>query len=433
MSQIVLPKIIRALASRNYRLFFCAQALSQIGLWMQRVAMGWLIYRLTDSPSALGRVDFMACIPSLVLVGVTGLVLSRVDLRHALFVTQSLLSFSAALIAFLTLTGWISYSWILWISLGLGIVNAFDMTARQSLVVYMVDNKDDMSNALALNSSLFNVARLIGPTIAGVTIHHIGEGLCFALNSVAYAATIQALRVMRLKVRPIINRKRRDPAKESVLKSLTDGISYVRAFPPFFYSLMMTACIGVFGFPYLVLMPAMARDALGGNAKTMGVLLFAVGIGALTGSLMMAARKSPLGLDRWQVNTAVSFGVFVMIFSLTRSVPFAMVALIPLGFCMVTTLIACNTFLQSLVYDEHRSSMMSLYICCSVGIPPFGSLFVGYLGDLVGTPGALFVSGALCLASCLYFARKFRKYRLLIIKQYKISGFSLAAAKGQRW
>lgn len=435
MGYIVLPKIMRALGSRNYRLFFFAQAFSQVGLWMQRVAMGWLIYRLTNAPSALGMVDFAACIPSLILVGVTGPVLSRVDLRKALFVSQLLLSLSAALIAFLTWTQWINYTWILWISLFLGTVNAFDMTARQSLVVYMVDYKEDMSNALALNSSLFNVARLIGPSIAGVTIHHIGEALCFALNSLTYLATIFALRVMHMKEKPII--RRRDggekPKREGIIQSLMGGVRYVRAFPPFFYSLMMATAAGIFGFPYIVLMPAMARDALGGNAKTMGVLLFAIGVGALAGSLMMAARKSPIGLDRWQTRTAMAFGVFVMLFALTRTVAFAMMALVPLGFCMVTTLIACNTFLQSLVFDEQRSSMMSLYICCSVGIPPFGSILVGRLGDMIGTPGALFLSGALCLLSCYYFARKMKKYRLVIIKQYKRSGFNLDEAKAQRW
>ena len=433
MSYIVLPKIIRALGSRNYRLFFFAQAFSQVGLWMQRVAMGWLIYRLTNAPSALGMVDFAACIPSLFLVGVTGPILSRVDLRKALFVSQSLLSLSAALIAFLTWTQWINYTWILCISLFLGIVNAFDMTARQSLVVYMVDYKEDMRNALALNSSLFNVARLIGPSIAGITIHHIGEALCFALNSLTYVATLFALRVMKMKVKPIIRSKGDDRKREGVIQGLIGGVRYVRAFPPFFYSLMITSVAGIFGFPYIVLMPAMARDALGGNAKTMGVLLFAIGIGALTGSLMMAARKSPVGLDRWQTRTAMAFGFFVMLFALTRSVPFAMIALIPLGFCMVTTLIACNTFLQSLVYDEQRSSMMSLYICCSVGIPPFGSILVGNLGDAIGTPGALFVSGTLCLLGCYYFAGKMKKYRFMIIRQYKKCGFNLDEAKEQRW
>jgi len=433
MDYVVLPKIIRALGSRNYRLFFFAQAVSLVGLWMQRVAMGWLIYRLTNATSALGKVDFAACIPSLILVGVTGPVLARVDLRKALYITQSLLSFSAALIALLTWTKWISYEWILWISLFLGTVNAFDMTARQSLVVYLVDHKEDMSNALALNSSLFNVARLIGPSVAGVLIHHIGEALCFATNSLAYTTTIFALRSTRMTNKPIIRGKPQEMKGKGMIRNMMEGIGYVRAFPPFFYSLMMVSAAGIFGFPYIVLMPAMARDTLGGNAKTMGVLLFAIGIGALIGSLIMAARKSPVGLDRWQMRTAMAFGVFVMFFSLTRSVRVAMLALVPLGFCMVTTIIACNTFLQSLVYDEHRSSMMSLYICCSVGIPPFGSVLVGGLGDIIGTPGALFISGLLCLLSCAYFARKMKRYRLVIIKQYKRSGFNLKEAKMQRW
>ena len=431
-----LPPIIRALESRNYRLFFCAQGVSQVGLWMQKVAMGWLVYRLTDSTRALGIIDFLSAFPTVLLIPLTGYLLPRLDLRKVLLVTQSMLMCCAAAIGVLTLTGSITYGLLSCIALVIGLVNAFDMPVRQSMVVYMVDDKENMSNAVALNSSLFNVARLIGPSIAGVTIHHVGEGICFLINSVAYSSTIGAVKAMRL-TRSTVARKSgghgdgRLEERGEALREVFVGFRLLRLFPPFAYILLLVTVICLFGVPYLAFMPAMARTVLGGTSKTMGTLLMCVGVGALAGSLLMASRKSPVGLDRWAMRCSIAFGIAVSLFALSRTVWLSMLLLVPVGFFMVTASIACNTFLQTLVEDQYRSALMSLYVAAMVGIAPFGSILVGWMGEVIGTSSALCYSGIVCTAGSLYCSRKLDRYRKYIHRTFVSRGFHLK--EGRRW
>ena len=414
--------VLRALKNRNYRLFFSAQAVSLTGLWMQRVALGWLVFRITNSTRALGVIDFTSAIPSLFLSPLAGAFMARWDLRKALFITQVLLMLIAAVTGILTLTNSIDYTLLVILSLLMGSVNAIDMPLRQSLVVYMVDKKEDVSNAVALNSSLFNVARLIGPSIAGFTIYRVGEGLCFLLNSMTYIATLFSLRAMRMEHEAVaVSSGNREGLRETIGR----GLVLLRAFPPFKYMLLLIACCSIFGFPYIVLMPSMAREVLGGTSKTMGLLLSAVGIGALSGSLLMAARKSPVGLDRWASRGTMLFGAFVAMFALSPKTWIAMLALAPAGFFMVTALIACNTFLQSLVDDEERSRLMGIYIMCTVGIAPVGSLFTGQLAEMIGTQGALFASGLLCILSSFYFFTKMEKNRKVILRAFVKKGYNL--------
>ncbi|MDR1020253.1 MAG: MFS transporter [Synergistaceae bacterium] len=419
-----LPPIIRSLRNRNYSLFFASLCVSQVGLWMQRVAMGWLVYRLTDSTRALGVIDFMGAIPTVILIPLTGYVLPKFDQRAVLLVTQALLMVSAALVGALTLTGYVSYAWLALIALAMGVINAFDSPVRQSIIVKLVDRKEDVSNAVALNSSVFNAARLIGPSIAGIVIGKVGEGVCFILNAASYLATIfavKAIRIARAPEEPLGGKR------EGILKRLR----MLRDFPPFAYTLMLVSLAGVFGVPYLALMPAMARTVLGGTPRTMGLLLMAVGAGALTGSLIMAARKSPVGLDRWAIRCCLAFGASVSIFALSRSVWVAMLLGAPVGFFMVTALIACNTFLQTMVDDEHRSLMMSLYVAAVTGIAPFGSIIVGQLAEMIGTSGALCVSGLICVVTSLYYSRKLDQCRTLILRNLRALGFPLK--EGPRW
>lgn len=423
-----LPPIIRALGSRNYRLFFSAQAVSLTGLWMQKLAMGWLVYRLTDSPRALGIVDFMAAIPTVLLIPLTSLLLPRMDLRMVLLVTQALLMCCAALIGALTLTNLITYSWLVGIALFMGVINAFDMPVRQSIVVYLVDEKEDLPNAVALNSSLFNVARLIGPTVAGMAIHRVGEGICFLLNAVAYSATIFAVKLVRLVKSPVADEA---DASGSAMRNIFVAFKLLRDFPPFAYILMLVTVTGVFGVPYLALMPAMAKTVLKGSSQTMGLLLMSVGIGALAGSLLMAVRKSPIGLDRWAIRCCVSFGAAVSLFSLSRSMWIAMLLVVPVGFFMVTGLISCNTFLQTLVDDKHRSPLMSLYVAANIGIAPVGSILIGQLGEIIGTSGALCASGLICVIVSLFFSRKLDGCRHLILRTLRAKGYHLK--EGPRW
>lgn len=421
-----LPPIIRALGSRNYMIYFCAQVVSQTGLWMQRVAMGWLVYRLTDSTRALGIIDFLAAIPTVLLLPLTGYLLPRWDLRKVLVVTQAMLMAFAALIGALTLSGGITYPILACIALCMGMTNAFDMPVRQSFVVYLVDNKDDMTNALALNSSLFNVARLIGPSVAGMTIHRVGEGICFLLNSVAYSSTIFAVKTMKITQSTVANK-----GKGGGFRSILSGFALLKEFPPFANILGIVIATGIFGAPYITLMPSMARTVLGGTSKTMGTLLMCVGIGALTGSLVMAARKSPVGLDRWAGRLCCLFGAAVSLFALSRMVWLSMLLLVPVGFLMVTGLISCNTFLQTLVDNENRSALMSLYVASMTGIAPIGSILVGWLGEVVGTSPALCISGAVCALSTYYFSRRLKKLAPLIRRTFVKRGFHLK--EGNRW
>lgn len=420
------PEVLRALKNRNYRLFFSAQAVSLTGLWMQRVALGWLVFRLTNSTRALGVIDFSASIPSLILSPLAGGLMARWDLKKALFATQALLMLSAALTGVLTLTNSINYALLVALSLFVGSVNAIDMPLRQSLVVHMVDKKEDVSNAVALNSSLFNVARLIGPSVAGFTIYRVGEGICFLLNSLAYSATLFALRAMRLKKETVMVS---NGEKRGLHDTLSGGMALLRAFPPFKYMLLLITCCSIFGFPYLVLMPAMVRLVLEGTSQTMGLLLSAVGVGALSGSLLMAARKSPVGLDLWASRSTMLFGGFVALFGLSHKIWIAMLVLAPAGFFMVTALIACNTFLQSLVSDEERARLMGIYIMCTVGISPLGSLFAGQLAEMIGTQWALCASGLLCTLTSFYFFRKMEKNRQVILRAYAKKGYNLKDAR----
>ncbi len=421
-----LPPIIRAFGSRNYLIYFCAQVVSQTGLWMQRVAMGWLVYRLTNSTWTLGVIDFLAAIPTVLLLPVTGYLLPRWDLRRVLVVTQAMLMVFAAVIGTLTLTGHVTYGWLACIALCMGVTNAFDMPVRQSFVVYLIDNKEDVSNALALNSSLFNVARLIGPSVAGMTIHRVGEGICFLLNSVAYSSTIFAVKTMKITRSTVAS-----VGRGGGFKQIFSAFRLLRDFPPFAHILGIVLVTGIFGVPYLALMPAMARTVLRGSSETMGVLLMCVGIGALTGSLLMAARKSPVGLDRWASRLSVLFGVAVSLFALSRVAWLSMVLLVPVGFFMVTGLIACNTFLQTLVDNENRSALMSLYVAAMTGIAPVGSILVGWLGEIIGTSAALGLSGIVCAATTAFFAWRLQKYRHLIHKTFLARGFHLK--EGHKW
>ena len=402
---------MRALASRNYRLFFTAQGISLTGMWMQRVAIGWLVYELTESTRALGIVELALSLPSLFLAPLAGALIARWDLRVALAASQVVLMIGSFLLGVLTLGGWINYPWIVVLAFFIGSANAFDMPIRQSLVVYMVDDKEDVPNAVALNSSLFNVARLIGPSIAGFAIHRVGEAICFFFNALSYSATLFALSAMRMEQSPVaVVSEKRETFFRGVLKTM----ALLRSFPPFKYVLLLLAGCSVFGFPYLALMPAMARTVLGGTSKTMGILLSAVGIGALVGSLIMAARKSVRGLDRIAAHCSVAFGVLVMVFSMAPNWKIALLVLPPLGFCMVTNLIACNTFLQALVRDRERSRLMGLYIVAIIGVAPIGSFLIGTLADSIGTRYALSLSGSLCALLSLYFVRKLKVHAALI-------------------
>jgi len=387
------PETLRALRSQNYRLFFMAQSISLSGLWMHRVAMGWLVFRLTGSNSALGVMDFAASVPIFLLSPFAGALIERWDLRKTLFRCQAACMGVALALSFLTLTGIVTFRMVACLALLLGLIDAFELPCRYSLVSYLVDRKEDLSNAVALNSVVFNVARMIGPTIAGFVIQLFGEGICFLMNGLAYSTTLYAVRSMKME-RPPVGIAR--GAKSKPFEDMLEGFRLARDFAPARYLLILIALTGFFAFPSLVLMPAMAKAVLGGTPKTLGFLLMGVAIGALTGSLLMASLRSGIQLDRWCTRSCIGFGVSVLLFSFSRSIPVGILLAAPVGFCMVVSTISCNTLLQTMVPRESRSRMMALYTFAILGLPPFGSLLAGKLGDLVGTGWSLSICGLLC-------------------------------------
>jgi MFS family permease len=397
------PETLRALRSKNYRLFFTAQSISLSGLWMHRVAMGWLVFRLTGSNSALGMLDFAASVPIFLLSPFAGALIERWDLRKALFWCQAACMGVALTLSFLTVTGLVTFRMVVSLALLLGLIDSFELPCRYSLVSYMVDRKEDLSNAVALNSVVFNVARMIGPSIAGFVIQLFGEGICFLMNGLAYSSTLYAVRAMKMEQPPvgIPSRGKNDPFKD-----MLEGIRLARDFAPARYLLILIALTGFFAFPSLILMPAMAKAVLGGTPKTLGFLLMGVAVGALTGSLLMASLQSGIRLDRWCTRSCVGFGVSVLLFSFSRTIPVGILLAAPVGFCMVVSTISCNTLLQTMVPRESKGRIMALYTFAVLGLPPFGSLLSGKLGDLVGTGWSLSICGLLCTGFSFLLMRK---------------------------
>lgn len=415
---MILPDTLRALRSRNYRLFFIAQSVSLTGLWMHRVAMGWLVYRLTESNSALGAIDFAASIPVFIFAPFAGALIERWDLRKTLFYCQAGCMFVAFSLALLTFTNLVTFYLVVFMSLILGLLNAFELPCRYSLVSYMIDRKEDVANGVALNSMNFNAARMLGPTIAGFVIHAFGEGVCFLINGFAYSSTLFAVKKMKMERPPI---GRYDPGKMEPFKDALAGIRMARDFAPTRYFLILIAFTGFFSFPSIVLMPAMAKSVLEGTSETLGFLLAGVAIGALCGSILMASLSSMERYAWWCTRTCVGFGLSVLFFSLSNNIYMGIMLAAPIGFCMVTSTIACNTLLQSMVPRESRSRIMALYTLAIVGIPPFGSLLSGRLGDLLGTNWSLFICGGSCAAIAFYLMKKIDRLNdqiLISLKQH---------------
>ena len=409
---------LRALRSRNYRLFFMGQSISLIGLWIQRVALSWLVYRITLSPLSLGFVDFIGQIPIFFLTLLTGVWLERWDLRKLLLITQWMAVAQALVLAALTLSGTILYWHIVILSTFLGVVNSFDMPARQAFVVQLVDRKDDLGNAIALNSSLFNSARLIGPSIAGIAIAAVGEGICFLVNGLSYLGTIAALRAIRVPPR--------DPSirPKPGLSGVIDGLEYAFNFPPIKALLILLTLLSLFGMPYLVMLPVFAKEVLGGGPKTLGYLLASTGVGALGGTIFLALRKSPIGLGKVATYATALFGVALSLFSMSR-IQLLSISLMPLvGFGMVLSVSSCNTLIQTLVDEHMRRRVMSLYVVSLVGTGPVGSLLAGAAANLFGAPLTLFIGGLVCVGVSFIFYRNLPGLRALALPLLKEKGYS---------
>lgn len=416
--------ILRALRYRNFRLFFMGQGISLIGTWMQQIAMSWLVYRLTGSALLLGVVGFSSQIPSFLLSPFAGVLADRVNRRGLLMSTQSLSMLQAFILAALVLTGTIRIWHIILASIFIGMVNAFDIPARHSFFVEMIENKEDLSNAIALNSSMFNGARLIGPAVAGALIAVLGEGLCFLINGVSYLAVLWALAIMRLKPSEGI------AVRNPVLLELKEGFSYVLGFAPIRLILTVLALLSLVGMPYTVLMPVFAGKVLHGGVHTYGFLMTASGVGAFASAIFLASRKTVLGLGRIIAIASAMFGISLIAFSLSRSIPLSLITLCIAGFAAITQVAACNTILQTITDDDKRGRVMSFYSMSFMGMAPFGSLIGGALAGRIGAPETILIGGVICIAGAIYFSLKLPSIRGLVRPIYIRKGILPEVAKG---
>lgn len=393
-----LKNIFRSLQYRNYRLFFGGQSLSLIGTWIQRITIPWLVYRLTDSAFLLGFVGFAGQLPTFILAPFAGVLTDRWNRYRILIITQVLSMLQALILAFLYFTGNIEIWNILLLSVILGCINALDTPARQSFVIEMVDDKKDLGNAIALNSSMVNSARLLGPSIAGVMIASLGEGACFLLNGLSYLFVIWSL--VSMKVKPQIQYKE----NPGVLRALKEGFKYTFGFAPIKSIILLLALISLMGMPYSVLMPVFAKNIFHGGSHIYGFLMGASGIGALMGAIYLASKRSVLGLEKMIPLSATVFGIGLISFSLSRFFALSMILMVATGLGMMMQMACSNTILQTITDDDKRGRVMSFYTMAFMGTAPFGSLLAGSLASLIGAPNTLLVGGVVCVIGATIFA-----------------------------
>ncbi|HKY22230.1 MAG TPA: MFS transporter [Vicinamibacterales bacterium] len=417
--------MLRAFSYPNYRLFFGGQIVSLVGSWMSMTATSWLVYRLTGSPMVLGVVGFAGQFPGFVMGPFAGAYLDRWDRHRVLVVTQAVSMMHSFVLALLMFSGHISVSAIIVLNAVQGIVNAFDMPARQAFLVTMITDKDDLANAIAMNSSMFNSARLVGPSIAGLIIATAGEAWCFLIDGVSYFAVIIALLSMK-------NLRQPSPAlrQAGMIEQLLEGWRYVFGFRPIRSLMLLLAWLCLVAMPFSVLMPVFADEILGGGAYTLGFLMTASGVGALSGALWLTTRKSVVGLGRViLINTAV-FGVGLIGFALSRRLWLSLIFLVVVGVGMMVQMAATNTVIQTIVDDEKRGRVMSFYTMAFLGTAPFGSLLAGAISTRLGAPHTMLMSGALCLAAAVWFARELPEIRALVRPIYMRMGILPEVASG---
>jgi len=411
-----LGSLVRALSHRNYRLFFIGQGVSLIGTWMQRIALQWLVYRLTGSAAMLGAIGFAGQIPSFLLAPLAGVLSDRWDLRRVVVVTQVLALLQALLLAGLTLSNTVAIWHLFALSIGLGFINAFDMPARQAFVVQMLDRPADLPNAIALNSFLVNGARLLGPTLAGALIALVGEGICFLLNGLSYVPVIFALLAMT------VVRRKKPAAATHILGELRDGFAYAWGFPPIRGILLLLSVVSLVGMPYTILMPIFASDVLRGGPQTLGFLMAAVGCGAIAGAFALARRTTVVGLGKTIAGAATIFGAGLVAFSFSSNLGLSLALLLATGFAMMLQMASSNTVLQTIVDDDKRGRLMSFYTMSFMGMAPFGSLLAGLLAHAIGAPRTLMLGGAACVVAGLLFGRRLPAWRPLVQPIYVRKG-----------
>jgi MFS family permease len=416
--------IFRSLQYRNYKLFFSGQSVSLIGTWMQRLAMPWLVYHMTGSTVLLGVVGFAGQIPTFLLSPVAGVVTDHWSRYKVLLITQVVSMIQAAILAWLCLSGLIQIWEIITLSVILGCVNAFDVPARHSFVIDMVEKKEHLGNAIALNSLMFNGARLIGPSIAGVLLASVGEGVCFLLNAISYIFVIMSLLMMKLHIKEIEKRK------TQILSELKEGFHYTFGFAPIKHLLILLSISSLMGMSYSVLMPVFAKEILHGGSHTYGFLMGAAGFGALLGALFLASRKSVLKLGRVVPLSAMVFGAGLIGLSFSRLFPISLFLMVFIGVGMMMQTAASNTILQTITDDDKRGRVMSFYTMAIMGTAPFGSLLAGAFGKIIGTPWTIFSGGIACIIGALFFLRRLPELRKIVRPVYVKLGIIQEVAEG---
>jgi MFS family permease len=408
----------RALRHRNFKLFFFGQGISVIGTWMTRLATSWLVYRLTHSALLLGVVSFAGQIVAFVLGPFAGVVVERLNRRKLLVWTQAAAAVQSLALAALTLTHVITLWEIIALIAFQGLINAFDMPGRQSFLVQMVEDREDLSNAIAINSSTANGARLIGPAIAGLVIAAVGEGWCFLIDGLSYFAVIASLLLMR--IRPKDSDIRRNA--RGMFEQMREGWDYVRTFRPIRTILLMFALLSLMGWPYSVLLPIFAGQVLHGGAHTLGWLTGASGIGALVSGISLTVRKSVVGLARMLQIAGALLGGALILFGLSHTLWLSLVLMIFVGFGLMQGAAVSNTIIQSLVPEDKRARVMGYYTMAFFGSAPFGSLLAGALAHRIGAPHTVIITGACCVAGSLWFTLNLPKVDAVMRPIYQKMG-----------
>jgi MFS family permease len=410
---------LRALRHRNFQLFFSGQLISVTGTWMQTAAEAWLVYRLTHSALWLGIIGFASQFPVFLVAPIGGIVADRYNRHKVVIWTQTFAMIFDSALAVLTLAHVVTKWHVLALAILSGVVSAFDIPARQSFLVDMV-GKEDLMNAIALNSSMFNGARIIGPTIAAILIARYGEGWCFAINGVSYFAVLIGLFMMRV-TRPMALAKSASP-----IAHLAEGFNFVRRTGPIRAILMLLGVVSLVAMPYTVLMPLFADKVLHRGASGLGILMGATGVGALLGALTLASRSGVKGLGRWVAVSCAGFGTSLILFSLSRSFWLSAALLLPVGFCMMLQMSSSNTLIQAMVPDQLRGRVMALYSMMFMGMAPFGAFFGGAIADRLGAPVTVAMGAVACLGGAAWFGITLPKVRVearrLIVAQSMVGG-----------
>ena len=395
----------RSLRHRNYRLYLTGQLVSVCGTWMQQVALSWLVYRLTRSATLLGVVGFASQAPIFALGAVGGVISDRYSCHRVAVWTQCAALTQALILSLLTLMGWIQPWHIILLGAALGVIYAFDMPARQALVHRLVD-VEDLANAVALNSSMINAARIVGPALAGAVVAKFGEGVCFMINAASYIAVIVALIMMKF-----ARQQTHAAPSVSIARALLEGARYTLATTPIRDILILLGVLGLMGMPYMTLMPVFAAHVHKGGADALGLMFGAVGLGALLGALFLARRKNIIGLGRVIATATVGFGAGLIVFTVARVFWFTLLVLVAVGCGWMVLIAATNTALQTLADNDMRGRVMSLFSMMLVGMAPFGSLLMGWAADQAGAPVVVATGGAFCCIAGIVFARQLPRLR----------------------